>query len=47
MPMQPKNWLERHVNLVHLTTYDKGGHFPAETRTEVWLKDIRAFFSKL
>ncbi|SCO80802.1 related to epoxide hydrolase [Fusarium oxysporum] len=46
-PMVPKNFLERHVNLVHFTTYDKGGHFPAEARPDAWLNDIRQFFSKL
>ncbi|WKT42079.1 Alpha/Beta hydrolase fold [Fusarium oxysporum f. sp. vasinfectum] len=45
--MVPKSFLERHVNLVHLTTYDKGGHFPTETHPDAWLSDIRQFFSKL
>ncbi|RKK67008.1 hypothetical protein BFJ69_g14879 [Fusarium oxysporum] len=45
--MVPKNFLERHVNLVHFKTYDKGGHFLAETPPDTWLSDIRQFFSKL
>ncbi|KAL1857247.1 hypothetical protein Plec18167_004724 [Paecilomyces lecythidis] len=43
----PKSWVERLVNLVYFTTHKSGGHFPAQTRPEVWVKDVRTFFSRL
>ncbi|KAH7050014.1 Alpha/Beta hydrolase protein [Macrophomina phaseolina] len=46
-PMVPRTWLERHVNLTHLSTFDYGGHFPAETRPETWLRDVQQFFGSL
>jgi hypothetical protein len=44
--MQPKDWVERVVNLVYFKRHDRGGHFPAVSQPELWVQDVREFFSR-
>ena len=43
----PREWAERRVNLVRYTKMPKGGRFAALEVPELWVDDIRAFFSTL
>jgi hypothetical protein len=36
-----------HVNIVRWATYDHGGHFAAHKATDLYVGDVRAFFSML
>ena len=46
--VQPREWIERYVNLTHLTIEPTGGgHFPAQNRPNEWVADVRKFFSSL
>jgi hypothetical protein len=35
------------VNLVYFKRHDAGGHFPAESLPELYVEDVREFFSSL
>ncbi|CAJ2504807.1 Uu.00g122010.m01.CDS01 [Anthostomella pinea] len=43
----PRDWLERLVNLVYLSTHEGGGHFPALSQPELWVQDVQMFFGNL
>ena len=36
---------ETRYNVVHFTTMQRGGHFPAFEQPKLWVDDIRAFFA--
>ena len=38
---------ETRYNVVHFTTMPRGGHFPALEVPDLWLADLRSFFSEL
>ncbi|KAK3385163.1 Alpha/Beta hydrolase protein [Podospora didyma] len=46
-PIAPRDWIERTANLTYFSRHEFGGHFPAVSQPELWLKDVRAFFSGL
>ncbi|UPL01222.1 hypothetical protein LCI18_012156 [Fusarium solani-melongenae] len=46
-PLIPRHWVERTSNVVYWKRYDYGGHYPAVTRPESWVKDVREFFAGL
>ncbi|KAM0244329.1 hypothetical protein ACHAP5_006345 [Fusarium lateritium] len=43
----PRSWIERSTNLVFFTRHSSGGHFPAVSHPEEWVKDVQSFFSTL
>ncbi|KAG7053015.1 epoxide hydrolase [Colletotrichum scovillei] len=43
----PRDWIERSVNLVYFQRHQVGGHFPAVSQPDLWMGDVRAFFSAL
>jgi epoxide hydrolase len=36
-----------HANLVHWSTYDRGGHYAAHQASDLYVADLRAFFASL
>lgn len=45
--LQPRDWLERSVNLVYLSQHEHGGHFPANNVPMEWTEEVRTFFTGL
>ncbi len=43
----PKEWAEKMVNVVSFNIMDKGGHFAAMERPEVYSRELTAFFGKM
>src|SRR5262249_23639551 len=43
-PMPPREWAERHYDIVRWTEYPRGGHFAALEEPGLLAEDIRAFF---
>ncbi|VUC29711.1 unnamed protein product [Clonostachys rosea] len=41
----PRDWMARIVNVVKVFRHDAGGHFPAVNEPELWVQDVRQFFS--
>ena len=46
-PFPPRTYIERGYNIVHWSSFDKGGHFPAIEFPELLSKDIIDFFAAL
>jgi pimeloyl-ACP methyl ester carboxylesterase len=44
LPMPPRSWAERALNVVHWSSLPRGGHFAAWEVPELLAEDIRAFF---
>ncbi len=42
----PTRWLERAYNLVHRRNSPDGGHFPAFEKPELFVEEVRGFFSR-
>jgi pimeloyl-ACP methyl ester carboxylesterase len=47
LPMPPRSWVERGLNVVHWTQMPAGGHFAALEQPEALAEEIRAFFRPL
>ena len=43
----PRAWAERHYNVTHYTTHNKGGHFAAMEQPTLLANDLRTFFRPL
>lgn len=43
----PREVVERTYNLVHYTSFDRGGHFPALEQPNLWSSDVASFFGSL
>lgn len=43
----PRSMVEKGYNVVHWSTFDKGGHFAALEQGEAFVKDLRDFIGKL
>lgn len=41
---QPRDWVERTANVTFFKRHENGGHFPAYTVPQQWLKDVRDIF---
>ncbi len=41
----PRNWCEARYNITHWTEMPRGGHFAAFEQPELFVEDVRAFFS--
>ena len=41
----PRNWCERRYTITHWTDMPRGGHFAAYEQPELFVDDVRAFFS--
>ncbi|KAK0707110.1 Alpha/Beta hydrolase protein [Lasiosphaeria miniovina] len=46
-PIAPRDWIERTANVTYFSRHEFGGHFPAQSQPQLWLQDVRAFFSGL
>jgi pimeloyl-ACP methyl ester carboxylesterase len=46
IPMPPREFVERHYNVVRWTEMPSGGHFAAAEEPELLAEDIRAFFRR-
>ncbi len=46
-PMPPRDWVERHYDVVRWTAMPSGGHFAALEEPDLLAADIRAFFRPL
>jgi pimeloyl-ACP methyl ester carboxylesterase len=46
IPMPPREFVERHYNVVHWTDMPSGGHFAAAEEPELLAADIREFFRR-
>lgn len=40
----PREWTNRYGDVVYYTTHDDGGHFPAVSVPDRWIKEVQAFF---
>jgi pimeloyl-ACP methyl ester carboxylesterase len=47
LPMPPRSWVERCLNVSRWTEMQRGGHFAAMEQPELLVEDIRAFFRPL
>ena len=47
LPMPPRSWVERVLNVHRWTVMPRGGHFIALEQPELLAGDIRAFFRPL
>lgn len=47
LPMPPREWAERALNVVHWSSLPRGGHFAAWEQPELLAEDIRTFFRPL
>jgi len=43
----PRNWCEGRYTITHWTDMPRGGHFAAFEQPELFVEDVRAFFSTL
>ncbi|CAH0000677.1 unnamed protein product [Clonostachys byssicola] len=43
----PRDWAERWVNVVYMSRHDAGGHFPAVSEPDAWVREVRNFFGGL
>ena len=43
----PRAWVERRYNVTHWTEQPRGGHFAAMEAPDLFVGDVREFFSKL
>ncbi|TPG33811.1 epoxide hydrolase family protein [Mycolicibacterium hodleri] len=43
----PRAWCEANYNITHWTTMPRGGHFAAFEQPELWVDDVRAFFTTI
>jgi pimeloyl-ACP methyl ester carboxylesterase len=41
----PRSWCEDHYNITHWTTMPRGGHFAAFEQPELFVEDVRTFFT--
>lgn len=47
IPVPPRKYIERGLNIVHWTEMDKGGHFAALEQPELFSSDLRLFFKNI
>lgn len=47
LPMPPRSWAERALNVVHWSSLPRGGHFAAWEQPQLLAQDIRNFFRPL
>ena len=47
IPIPPRSYIEKGLNVIHWTELPKGGHFPALEQPKLLADDISAFFKKL
>lgn len=47
LPRTPRSWGERSYNIQYWREMDRGGHFAAMEEPELFVEDVRAFFSSL
>lgn len=43
----PRSWCEQNYHITHWTTMPRGGHFAAFEQPELFVDDVRAFFSSV
>ncbi|MCP3934251.1 MAG: epoxide hydrolase [Actinomycetia bacterium] len=43
----PRHWCEQHYNITHWTDMSRGGHFAAFEQPELFVDDVRSFFSTI
>ena len=43
----PRSWVERSYNVTHWSDFERGGHFAAMEEPELFVNDLRKFFSSL
>ena len=43
----PRNWCESRYNITHWTNMPRGGHFAAFEQPELFVEDVRTFFSTI
>jgi pimeloyl-ACP methyl ester carboxylesterase len=43
----PRSWVERQCNVVYWETMPRGGHFPAMEQPELFVDDLRRYFSTI
>jgi pimeloyl-ACP methyl ester carboxylesterase len=47
IPIPPRDYIEKGLNIVHWTELPKGGHFPALEQPKLLANDVISFFKKL
>ncbi|KQC30711.1 epoxide hydrolase family protein [Flagellimonas eckloniae] len=47
IPIPPRKYIEKGLNIVHWTEMPKGGHFAALEQPELLVSDLKAFFRKI
>ncbi|KAI0515080.1 alpha/beta-hydrolase [Xylaria bambusicola] len=47
LQLTPRSFIERVANVTFYNRHEHGGHFPAQTEPEIWIKDVQDFFGGL